>query len=257
MSCPGGSTIVQRAHGSGSATFPVPTTPGNMIVLGQIHAFNGVSILQASDNSGGNLWDIDSGGQESSSTFNCTAAFQYTNNNHRSGCNNGIVSCQTVTAHWSGGGAPDVWIWEIQGTILNVCLFDWNNDGGVASNAPVGSGLFGDPFCTNSTSGCAGSYPSGPDCFVDLALCGVSGDGGTVMSVDAPWALEPLQHGNAAAYLIEPNVSATDTVQFHTVANTKWVVKENGYASILLTPANNCGCMASPIVGNPLIIEHT
>lgn len=254
MACAGTSTIVQRAHGVGSATFPNPTTAENMLIIASIYAGNPlVGVLQATDDSGFNLYDVDGDGQRSSSTFLSTCDIQYTTTNLGSGCLNGIRSARTITAHWTNSSAPYVWIWEIQGTELNVCLWDWNNDGGAASNAPIGSGLFGNPFCTNSASGCSGSYPAGADCFFNIALCGVSGDGGSVTSVDAPWTLEPLQGGNAAAYNIETDVNATDTVQFHTAANTKWVVKENGYASIFLQAPAFCGCMASPIVGNPLI----
>ena len=240
------STIVQRAHGSGSATFPNPTTPGNMLVIGSVYSFNGVSVLQATDDSGHNLYNVDANGQESSSTFNSTADIQYTTTTLGSGCNNGIASARTITAHWSGGGAPDVWIWEILGTIANVCTWDFNNDGGTASTAAPGSGLFLSPTCNN------GVCLPAVDCNVCITLCGTSGDGGSVISVNSPFTLEPIQNGNAAAYLIETNLSAVDTVQFNLASAHKWVVKENAYASIL-SVVNFCGGMASQVVGQPII----
>lgn len=240
--CPSGGTIVQRAHGVGSATFPHPTTAGNMIVIGSIYGYEQDNPLAATDDSGGNLYQTD-GLPRYAPDFSSTTLFQYVVVSGT--CSSGILPASTITAHELSGIPAYVWVWEINGTVENICTQDWNQ--GNDAN-PVGSGLFLDPSC--ALNGC----PTEGDCFVCLTLCGCSGGGGTVTSVDTPWTLEPIQGGNAAAYLIEQNLSATDTVQYHMAGTSEWVVSENAYEAIFIPAGgSNCGCMTSQIVGNPLI----
>jgi hypothetical protein len=196
-------SLVQKAFGIDSATFPVGTQAGNCIAVLVACNAPGNDIQLCSDDMGQLYFQspqhAESGGPQ---TFWYEVWFGAPNNGT-------LPGVRTVTVTSSNGGCQ-VWIYEFTpiSTIGLDTVYDaYDFNVGTSAN-PTGSGLF-----NSNNLGTQHIY---------FAVCAVGP--GTVLSVGAGWTLDTIQDGNAVAYF--DNSTGDKTVAFTCTPSSLFAISE-------------------------------
>ena len=227
------SAVIQIAQGLGSATFPAPTQPGNIIVVGIVNNDNTTAVGGFTDDASGgsNLYTNNPSSHAAGTNTQTDIWYGYIG---AAGGTAPTVPCQTVTANVVGTN-PWMWIIEVASNFKALFLINPSDIYGNVTESGIGyPGASATPFLWADEGAVGGDV-------LALVVLGCGGEGGTATGVEATWTtVGTAQGGNWLAYKFFAN--GTDFFphpQFTASASTDYCMSMTAfYALNSVTPGN-------------------